>query len=842
MNFRQIISDKIEREMPFLRKIRLSSTDSSEDYLSKSLLPFLFYTNTVDQKYRIIPVFLNKIEYSIQLPLFYSLALFKIYSNSYLEGLSFRDTFFNDYNAPDIICADGSICKLIAINYTSADIAVRNGKGIISHFDFESIEILKQKNKYTGYYSRLETYFNNINNYNESVRIGDNPLELIQKMQTERLVEKKKLHGALYLTTNPGLLKSNDFKGLTINDVPFFNTIPSGRVDYSMGKMSFHRLGHKGSREGKIINKINEFLIFTDINNYKAYNEIRKERGWLDTLIFDFTKDSSELDQIINYIQKEYITQLKDGKIKNIYLLFNEKDLHKYYLLQNIGYPYNPLLLNIEQKKHFSENADLKSSSLVETGTYDFNIDFNRVIAIIQRLCAQVHLINLRDKLLIPFFDIKKRYLSYYNAESLNIEFEALLDSLKDIRRNWFYSQEHEKDFTEIYDALGNLKNHLDNPKLNKVKLNTIKTNDTIGIISFNDNINDFEFLKRTLNLNKAELLNPLKLKNPISILNKYDSFLVFNANRELFNIICLNVFRSDVTIILNVYEKNYFEKINKIFIPTLSNSRKLSEILNIEFENGPSAKLSGIVEDDSEDHSEFLADVFIRNILKENSTNKIYTDYVRDKKVGQLLLFFNDNTSITVNENKYFFIYKENIESLKECHVQAKELKVGDLIFIIMHDAEEFEKLIWKVAEEYPDLKNVLELDEHWRNQIKRFVNEMALNLNGFRLLLAENGFTVQSAQAIHTWINGDVYQPRNIDNLISALFRLGVLSEYGMELITKSIKTAKKLKTRLPYELRKMHVADLNDLEYKSDLEFPELSEKMLQFLDIKTISLII
>ena len=110
------------------------------------------------------------------------------------------------------------------------------------------------------------------------------------------------------------------------------------------------------------------------------------------------------------------------------------------------------------------------------------------------------------------------------------------------------------------------------------------------------------------------------------------------------------------------------------------------------------------------------------------------------------------------------------------------------------------------------------------------------------FRDDLSDYDYVIYSNQAIMTWINGDVYQPRNLNKLFNALGELGVVPKHLQDNLINAIRTTKKLKTRLPHELQMRHIAELNDLQYFSDYEFPELSKKIYDFMDIKTISLII
>jgi len=69
-----------------------------------------------------------------------------------------------------------------------------------------------------------------------------------------------------------------------------------------------------------------------------------------------------------------------------------------------------------------------------------------------------------------------------------------------------------------------------------------------------------------------------------------------------------------------------------------------------------------------------------------------------------------------------------------------------------------------------------------------------------------------------------------------------MNIISDDEIDEYVKVIKTVKKLKTRLPYELKKIHVAELNDISYHTDYEYRELIEKMYRFIDIKTVSLVL
>ncbi|MCF8226009.1 MAG: hypothetical protein K9J30_09030 [Bacteroidales bacterium] len=845
MNIKSIIDERTAYEMPFLRRIRINSQlmDDS-DFISAKLLPYLFYTNTTDNKYRIIPVFLRKKEDVVWLPLFYSLALFKTNADTFLNGLNFSNLKFPDQPVR-ILDDDNNVCQLKAVNFTSSEIILKSGSGKLKYYDFDEAPLLELYNNRVAYGKNLDSVFNRIKKYNSSVRIGKNPLELVQKMNSHEFDLNNKFNGALFFTHNPGLLKSEEFKDLTINEIPFLNSIPASRMSVENGLISFKRLGSNRSTAGRQINQIKEFLVFSRFDNFNEYFVIKQERPWLNTLIFDFTRDQKELENVLNAIKDNYLKPLTEGKIKDIYLVFNEKDLHSYNYILKSKLDNFPFFLNSEAKKHFlSSKAGMHEPEAKLVNIPDLSSDFKEAIRIARGLCKEVHIINLIDPLVKPLFELKKRFNSFYNPDSLEEYLYSVQASLNEIRNTWFTGKEYENIFNFLFAFLDKIRASRGNEKLYLITNTDIRLEEKTGIVSFNENQDDMDFLKAMMHLEGIEFMNPRNIQNPLTELEKYANVFVLNSTRELSNAICANSFKSNVVLILNKTEHDQYDKNKNCWlIRNLSSREKLYDILNLDYEEGSNPEvISAKPETDETDQMEFDLDSFIRDVMKEKEINQVYKNYDRTREIDSIILFFRDGTSVTVNESKYFFIHKEDPKILKECHVQARDLKVDDIIFLVMHDAEEFEKLIWQIAEEQPEIKKLLDQDMKWRKNIDSYLRENKITKSSFRALLKENGFNIGSDQAIHTWVYGDVYEPRNMETLIDVLCNLGILVESEKDETLISIRAVKKLKTRLPGELQKMNIANMNDLIYTSDYSFPELLEKMYKFLDIKTISYII
>lgn len=840
MNFREFVIGNIQKELPFLKKIKIEIDGNyMTDFISEELLPYLFYTNTIKKNHRIISMFLRQKEDAIKLPLYYSFALFKSYAEQYLSKLNFKDEYFCNRQIT-IRDNDSSICTLEAIKYTSQDIVIKSGRGPLKNICFQDVLYLEAYNKYTGYYRNLSPYFEKINGFNSSLRIRSNPLELIPKMDNVNLEVFKNKSGVLYFTSY-----DKSYKEIKINNIPFFDTIPASMVKYSQGKLECNRLGSRRSQNGKAIDKLDEFIVFTNPENYSCFYELKKEKNWINTLIFDFTKDLKNLDNILNLIKNQYLESLNNGEIKDIYLLFNEKDLSNYFKIFNSKINHSPFLLSVNQKTHFLGGNGLIEPEILKTNSDDNNIAFKEVSKIIESLCEAVHIIYLKDKLLYPFFEIRNRYTSFYDQEHLTKTINQFESDLTNIKSSLFYSSEFKDDFSSINYLLESIKNNLSNPKLALIEGKLLNKGNSICVITYNSNEQDYLFLRRKLKNNNITFINPKKIKNPLTELEKFDCVLIFNTNQDLRFTLKLNAFKQNFLILVNETENLLLEKISGSIIPRISNSKKLAEILNIEEGEISQEKTSQVIftkEEEFEENFEFNIDDFISKILKKNQNNTIYINYVQNKNIDQVLLFFDDETSMTVNESKYFFVVKENIKSLKECHIQAKELKERDIVFLFNRDSDEFEKLVWDISKNYPEINELLNIDLEWRQIIANFIKGKGISIDDFRVSLNSLGLSIISNQTIQMWINGDVYEPRKLRSLFLALSELSIINEEHINKYIRVIKIVKELKTKLPYELIKMHIANLNDAEYQSNYKFPELSEKMIQFMDIKTISMII
>jgi hypothetical protein len=839
MKIKEIVSDRIENELFFLSKINFDfQFKEDSNYISNALLPYLFYTNAIDNNSRIIPVFLHKREDIIRAPLFYALSIFKIYADNFINNKNFTNQSYKDKDI-NILALNGSVCKLKSINYTSQDIILDTGSGL-QPYDFKDSEILKQKNSRTNYIKNLKNIFKDIEAYKKSIRIENNPLKLIREMNSTEFRRKNTFHGALFFSKNSKFLNSKDYKDFTINGEKFLNTIPTSKLDLKEGEMNFTRMGDRRKEAGKQINEIEEFLIFTHMDNYKGYFEIKKEKNWLDTLIFDFTDNLKDLEDVLNTIKNDYKESLNNKDIKNIFLLINEKNLNAYKTINRTGLNNTPFILNREQKKNLLSNNNFLEPKIIQCSLNELNKKFKQAEKIIKNQCSQVPMINLVDSVLKPFFEIKKRYFSFYNKNELIQKINSFEDSLKKVKSEWFPTSEFYEDFLVLFSLLKELKENLTNSKVESLKELITDTNLKTCIISYNDNEQDKQFLRNNLEPVNIEFINPRNLKHPLSDLKKYDNVFILNLNRELSYVTSLNIFPNNVYLLLDSYETKIYE-MTKNFIGNISSEKVLSEVLNIEYKNNEEDPIKLVADEIQESH-EFNLDVFIDSVLKSNQNNNLYNESLKEKNTESIMLFFEDGNSLKVNENNYFFIHKEDIVSLKECHVRAKDLTTGDILFLFNRDSDEFEKLIWEIAEDYPKIKDLLNLDLKWRENIREYIEKEGISIDEFRKILNREGHRIQSSQAIQTWLNNDVYQPRMFNSLVNILSELDILTEVDLEQVKEATKTVKALKTRLPSELAKIQFAELNGLEYKSNFEFPELTKKMFRFMDIKTISVIV
>ena len=66
------------------------------------------------------------------------------------------------------------------------------------------------------------------------------------------------------------------------------------------------------------------------------------------------------MESVLNTIDEIYYEPLSNGDLKDIYLLFNEKDLNNYQSIINRGIGNAPFLLNSEQKKKFIKKKKKK--------------------------------------------------------------------------------------------------------------------------------------------------------------------------------------------------------------------------------------------------------------------------------------------------------------------------------------------------------------------------------------------------------------------------------------------------------------------------------------------------
>lgn len=850
MEIRNIVEEAIKKEMPFLAKIKIDSGNfCPTNFITSQLLPYLFFTNTDDNNFRIIPIFLNRKEDITLLPVFYSLALFRNYSQYFLNLKEFKDIEFSSYNAPEIRDLDSKVGRIEAINFSAQNFVIRTGKGQKEFINFNQIDWYERQNRGTGYFRSTEEYFNSISNFNKTFKIRENPLELISYMDEKKFIESNKYQAAVFFTNDLSLLKTDFYRDFTINKKTFFETIPTSIMNYNHPNCNFESANGTRSALGKKVTKMKEFLIFSSFKNYKSFDEIKKTKDWVNTIIFDFTKDLKDLDNVLKIIDSQYKSRLDNGEIKDIYLIFNEKDLDVGYKIIEKRICIYPFLLNYEQKMHFEERTSTDKYKVEQITAFDGNKEFNLLISLAKEFCKEVHIISLYKDLLVNLFEIKTRYYSFYSKESLALQIKILKDFIFVVEENILTNPNYRDKFRQFHNTLELISENLNNEKLNGIK-RIFKSSDKVLIVSFNANADDLLNLKKELVNDDISVVNPKDLKHPLNDLNKYDSAYIVNSNTEFRYASVLNRLCNNVTFILTQEEFNKLKSIeNSTLIKQFANDKKLLDVLNIQSEDREilslpteiqSSNNPKIVEESLNSSELFDLDGFVKNIIYENSNNNIYKSY-KEKNTENVVVIFTDETSLTVSKSKYFFIYKENINTLKDCHVQAKELENDDMVFLLRHDSDEFEKLLWEVASLNPELKEYLEKDKKWRIKISDYIIENNMSYHDFCIELENVGFHISSA-ALSTWIKNDIIEPQGLKKLLYSLFCLNIISETEIDDYLKVIKTVKKLKTRLPYELKKIHVADLNDIGYHTDYEFRELIEKMYRFMDIKTVSLVI
>jgi hypothetical protein len=811
-NFDKIILDK----MPFVNDIIPDETDRN-DMVSSKLLPFYCYQNVqsaaVGEKSSLI--FISDKAQLYNIPYLLCLSHFKNLINRYLieKNYSDRDLNFNFYGPQN----SNWLAK--RLNYSSREVLIeRNG--------------IKKSISFDQFYS---SYFH-LNSNNQNFKALDKELYSYRQLTSENshpleLVGLDTLsgqyNGLLFLSSKTEAIKRTkvEIQGVSISKL----------VPISSTKVGNNKLIFVPARKIKRVKDQREMLVISSISEYDNRIEfIKNQKPWIKAIVFDLTSKAGDRDFMCgldNYLRNKNLAS--DFKI--YFILFDHQTTAFFSIKSSIGDTFF-----VDRSVKCSLKKEVCSEERLQLIPLNVNFkSFQRSKEILEKVCERIHFTEVVSSILAPFFEIKKRFFSFYSPDSLLALIGSFRSSVLDLQSIYLPDPDLRTDFAELYSFCDSL--HKDISISPNAKLSSLEDlKGKVIIISHNLNEDDIKYIKdqfsvSNIEFDRAKRFNSIDLKN-------YDTVVILNINHELINYLRTCALTNNIQLLLTDEENIRLDKANNWISKSISCIEKGNNILSmikcpeVQSLNDSYSSLSAESEDISEeiDLQKMILD--LSESRNSNPTKISSSNIVRDKKLKTLI--FEDGDIIIVDETRYFYqATDKQVNSFNDIRVQARDLKNEDQVFIFKNANKEFNEIFEEVAVTIPALRDMVFDDKAWRQRLDHFRKHGDFTFEDLASELQRKGF-VCSVQSLRNWIDEHVYVPDKLEYLLNAMCLLGILEENEVELFNRASKTLKRLKTKLPQELFKMFIAEILDIPVDEEKEWPDLFNSIYEIITIKKI----
>lgn len=798
---KDFLEENITNIFPDLNKTVFEFNELTKfSFTEGTLLPFLVYQNTIDKHNRIIGLYLPNNCTSINLIPFY--IIIAQYRKALIRTMQqhnyLNKTYFNEEK---LYLSDGTFYSLIYLDYINREVTLSPSKGRQIILPFKNVLNEKWQQNASDIRDRIESFekidkANNQNIFTFPINLNDN--------QYEGVIIFTNISKFESLLSNVRISGENLKGNINIKQVVF----PSNDT------IRLDNMSHGTKTNTKPIS-----VLVAPQNAFKAHKNIldsgAEKLKHIKTIIIDNFDDlllkwekSDTVESELEWLRDNYIQQIINGELKNVYLICKNSNLNIHELLAKYNIKYSPWVVKpIEENELNGPTLSNPEVSINNVGIYKFeqlNYCINSIILKIKNLAALNFCNGEIIKIIKSFYELRTKLNSFYDPLILQDFFKNLEQDIVTLKNNWFAQGQ---DYELMNQSIGFLQDNCNNFSNFKLEiifeyLQRLSINSSTKIIADNTCDKDIQWLVNTIQSRYPNIeTHYIKRKdfNRISRDNIQISEIIFylSADKAVIGNALGTIYSNNQMFILNnksyIFTFNYSKKYCALQIK-IGTSNFQYEILNIKelypvdlitnqgiipikynekiikkddfkcIHNPVNTEIEEIEENEENDLIEEI-------ILKHKNTSSINTDFC--------LIFFEDGSSLQLPSTKKVFVLDEHkkFNDLDKSLKPVATLKKGDQIVLTKGD-KPLKEILEESLKHNTNFSALIETDLKWRILIKGHILRCKMDLGHFRNKLNINGFSIGSNQAVQNWIDGDTQRPEKFLTLLNVLVQLGIIN----------------------------------------------------------------
>ena len=857
------VSKEITRLFPDIEFTKLAfGTSKVDEWVESSLLPFLFYQNTVDSKHRVVNLFLPESSISKNMvPIYIAMGFYRKAIERAQNKSIFKNNTFLGESKQVVTRNNSKICSIRLIDFISQNIRLNDGSCI----DFDSMYKLNWE-----LYRNAKDVKEQIDSY---LKIGKNIKNAnngnifnfhIQPNETD-------YEGAIIFTNvNDFISKLRSTKVCGENILDYIHI---KKVIYCKDTESYKVETISSKR--KTSDKPVSILVSSLDNAYdfkKIISSLAPTLNHIKTVIWDDFDDILKLkknesvnfdDDVIGSIKTNYFDRVIDKSLKDIYLINKNHniDIHSIIKKLELGDVYYPWLLKPAEKLAFEESDCIKSQIIISViDNSNYYITRNRINDLInswKQLATDYSLGGEVIKNVSFLYELLDKMQTFYDIENLNSKIISYCGLLDEFKNQWFQNNQD----CGIIDSTVNLCNSFVAKNLNfkipiiENELNKIQlTNGTVIIFSKNQERIDQLYLEKKLNNSFSNLKFVFKTSSDIIkesplCANLPSAVFYLDFRGKLQTAPFINIYSKNQIFVIDNQELNYLKKTHnynkKIFSEVSSDSNKLALLNldgsqyilndeNIEFIMPVEKQISEVEKVDEftiNSLEAFVKSIFKNNIPLANKTSS---------KLNEYIVFFDDGSTLIEAHSKKVFVFDET-NSLDQSWISIEALQPNNEI-LTLNRGGEIKDLINELLLKKESYSPIIRNDKKWRDHIKNYMINNSLDLQSIADVFTNNGFKIHE-MSIDNWIDGYVSTPQKFKELLILLSKLGIININDVVSIYESNKKLKEIKITFVRESVKKIICELKGIPYYSEntLVDSETINKLASYISIKKVKFV-
>lgn len=865
------LNDYIKRKFPDLDKTSIKLGDKVPgSWIESKLLPYLFYQNTIDNKRRIISLYLPEASTSKNLlPVYLALGFYRKTINDVLVRYNYKTDYTKDEKQ---VVYKGAVCKVRLLDFISRQIHLQEGTGSQHVVPFNDLYELRWQ------YKNAEDIWNSIIEY-QKYSSGEDDIFNCQISPDE-----EDFTGAILFTSKKASIKEV-LKNVYINEKHILKYLHIQEVVYDKGndKYKFQSLS---TAKGVISRPIS--LVIASEEDFNAFDNIKKQAegkfNHINTVVF------SDFDELV---KKSYRNNnedvLKDSLHQNYFQVLDEEDLMDVFLVnknynldietwlndsleqeinkQRFCWLVNPVeRISIEGYSN-SIQHDVEFHAIRDKEYVNFINEINRFINKWMGLaeecpCNEESLIGAEI-----LFDIRNRLNSFFHPSKFREDIQNYIKKLMELQDKWFGNGSDNGLINETNSLLRTMCDEEVcncNQKL-KYLLNYFKPerrNTKLLIITGRKlSEEDTEYFKQSINEISPSAECEFKfykdnITEVLTLHDIYDYCILFTFREKYRTAPLVNIYAKRHHFLLNSLEYGYAKReiIRKTFpiIESLTDIRKKLDLLNLDYSFGETMVLSkpNFIENQPDEQMEpereymevelesFDFDAFVESVLSKRSE----TDLCYSKEIPEVMIFMDDGSYYRYPDHKMVFVYGEDLSSIDQARKSVGNLSEGDTIFFVKSDGD-VKDTIFNLLKSKPEFEKIVHDNQEWRDKLEQKADTLNNDMCRLNALLEENDFPI-SLSVPNEWINGNTTRPHNFDKLLITLVKMDVIHKQKIPDYLKAVKTVKSIQITFVREAIKKMIAYIDNIPYTSNnrLINDEIIDEFMERVELKKVNTVI